>query len=80
LGIPDQILAQFNTNDFHTTLRSLMPHEGAAVSLPDLTHSSVKQLPAASLRCDCSIRSPAFMSGTWRVQKPNTFIESSTSV
>jgi hypothetical protein len=31
--------------------------------LPDRTHSSVKQLAAIDLRCDCSILSSAFMSG-----------------
>jgi hypothetical protein len=34
------------------------------LSLPDLTHSSVKQLLAASLRCDSDMRCSALMSET----------------
>ena len=45
------------------------------MSLPDLTHSSVKQLLAASLSCDCDIRCSAFISETQCIQKPDTLAD-----
>lgn len=45
------------------------------VSLPDLTHSSVTKLLAASLHCDSDMRCSAFISETQCTQTPDTVIE-----
>jgi hypothetical protein len=56
-------------------LNKLVCCVNAHMSLPDLTHSSVKQLLAVSLRCDWNIRCSALISGTDHIQKPDTFIQ-----
>ena len=45
------------------------------VSLPDLTHSSVNKLLAASLHCDSDTRCSAFMSETQCTRTPDIVIE-----